>query len=105
MDEKKLEEMYHATMENNRMLKSMRRSAFVGGIVKAIWWVAILIVLPYLAWIYIQPYLENVLNQYQQIQTKTGAVTTQATDLQKQLNSLQGFDITSLYNRLFGGGK
>jgi uncharacterized protein YpmB len=104
MDDKKLEEMYAATMENNRMLKGMRRSAFVGGIVKFVWWIVILIVLPYFTWLYIQPYLENVMSQYQNIQGQAGNVTTQAADLQKQLDALKGFDLQSLYNQFVGGG-
>ncbi len=90
MDEKKLEEMYHMVRENNAMLKSARRSAFIGGIVKAIWWVVILIILPYLTWLYIEPYLNTALSQYQAIQTQGGAVGQQAADLQKQLAELQG---------------
>ena len=101
MDEKRLEEMYKATMENNSMLKSMRRSAFVGGIFKAIWWVFIIIVLPYLTWLYIQPYLDGVLNQYQQVQGTGAQFSAQAADLQKQLG---GFDIQKLFSQFVGGG-
>ena len=93
MDEDKLEALYKATMENNQMLKSMRRSAMIGGIVKAVWWVLVLIVLPYVTWLYIQPYLDTIMKQYQTIQDQGGTLTTQASDLQK------------LYNQYFGGTK
>ena len=89
MDEKKLEEMYQATMENNRMLKSARRSAMVGGVVKAVWWVVILIVIPYLTWIYLQPYLDTIMGQYQAVQEKSTTLSTQAQDLQKQIGGFQ----------------
>ncbi len=90
MDEKKLEEMYQMVRDNNHMLKSARRSAFIGGIVKAIWWVVILIVLPYLTWLYIEPYLNTALAQYQAVQQQGGNIQNQAAELQKQLNELQG---------------
>jgi hypothetical protein len=90
MDEKKLEEMYQMVRENNGMLKSARRAAFVGGIVKAVWWVLILIILPYLTWLYIEPYLNNVMAQYQTMQAQGGAVTQQVGDIQKQFVDLNG---------------
>ena len=77
MDEKKLEEMYELVRENNGMLKSARRSAFVGGIVKAVWWVVILIVLPYFTWLYIQPYLETITGQYQTIENQSSDFSAQ----------------------------
>ena len=106
MDDKKLEEMYKATMENNQMLRSMRRTAFVGGIVKAIWWIFILIVLPYFTWLYIQPYLDNIMSQYQAVQAQSGALSTQAGNLQKQLNGLGGgFDFQKIYEQIVGAAK
>ncbi len=90
MDDKRLEEMYQATMENNRMLKNMRRSAFVGGIVKVIWWVVLLIVLPYLTWLYIQPYLDPIMSQYETVQVQGEEYSA---DMQK---------LKDLYNQYFG---
>jgi len=90
MDDKKLEEMYQMVKENNSMLRSARRSAFIGGIFKIIWWALILVILPYLTWLYIQPYLENVMSQYQNIQGQGAALQNQAGDLQKQIDSLGG---------------
>lgn len=90
MDDKKLEEMYQMVRENNSMLKGARRSAFIGGIVKVIWWVVILIVLPYLTWLYIEPYLNTALTQYQAAQTQGANIQNQAAELQRQLDELQG---------------
>ncbi len=84
MDEKKLEEMYQMVRENNGMLKSARRSAFVGGIVKAAWWIAVLVVIPYFTWLYLQPYLDTIMGQYEAIQNQSGMISTQAQDLQNQ---------------------
>lgn len=89
MDEKKLEEMYRLVHENNAMLKSARRSAFIGGIVKAVWWVVVLIILPYFTWLYIQPYLDTAVRQYDALQARGGAVTAQAEDVQRQLEGLR----------------
>lgn len=90
MDDKKLEEMYQMVRENNHMLKSARRSAFVGGIVKTVWWVVILLVLPYLTWLYIEPYVNTAMAQYQAVQQQGAGVQSQAAELQKQLGDLQG---------------
>lgn len=90
MDEKKLEEMYDMVRENNSMLKSARRSAFIGGLVKTAWWVLILFVLPYVTWLYIAPYLNTVVAQYDALQKRGGQVQAQAADVQKQLNDLRG---------------
>ena len=100
MDDKKLEEMYQTTMENNKMLKSMRRSAFIGGIMKAIWWVVILIVLPYLSWIYLQPYLDNIMQQYQNIQGTTQQYSNDANQLKAAFTG--GIDWGALYQQYFG---
>ncbi|MEK7530442.1 MAG: hypothetical protein AAB573_01105 [Patescibacteria group bacterium] len=77
MDEKKLEEMYEMTKSNNSMLKSMRRTAFVGGIIKFVFYIVILIVLPYYTWLYLQPYLDTVMQQYQQMQGTSDAFKAQ----------------------------
>ncbi|MEN9390602.1 MAG: hypothetical protein RLZZ283_702 [Candidatus Parcubacteria bacterium] len=92
MEERKLEEMYEMVKSNHSMLKSMRRTAFVGGIVKFVFYIVILFVLPYYTWLYIQPYLENVLEQYQQVQGATTGAQVQIGDLQKQIESFGGMD-------------
>ncbi len=58
------------TEENNEMLHSMRRRAFWGGVLKFIWWVAILFVLPALAYyLYLAPYVTEALNTYGKFQS------------------------------------
>ena len=92
MDEQKLSEMYEFTKENNHMLKAMRRDAFVGGIVKFIVWVALFIVLPYIAWLFIQPYLQGALDTYQNVQKTTSAVSnTTSVNLSKLDELLKKF--------------
>ena len=92
MDEQKLTEMYEFTKENNHMLKAMRRDAFIGGIVKFVVWVVLFIVLPYIAWLFIQPYLQGVLDTYQNVQKTTSAVSnTTSVNLSKLDELLKKF--------------
>lgn len=103
MDDKKLEEMYELVRENNSMLRSARRAAFVGGIFKFAFWIFVLVVLPYLAWLYLQPYLETIMLQYQQLQNQSGAISAQAQSLQEQLNSFPG--LSDIFKQFTGGGE
>lgn len=91
MDEKKLEELFRMVQENNRMLHSARRSAFIGGIFKFVFWVLILVVLPYIAWLYLEPYFNTIMAQYQTLQSQSGALSSQASALQEQLNQFGSF--------------
>lgn len=90
MDEKRLEEMYQMVRENNAMLRSARRSAFIGGFFKILWWVAILVVLPYVTWLYLEPYLSTVAAQYQAIEQKSDQLSSEASGL---LDLLKQFGI------------
>lgn len=73
------------------MLKSARRSAFIGNVFSFVWWLLILVVIPYVTWLYLQPYLNTILTQYQTIQEQSGLVSAQAQNVQQQLNQLGGF--------------
>ncbi len=79
------DEIYKLVKDNNRMLKAMRRDAFVGGIFKFIWWGLILVVLPYFTWLYIQPYLQGALNTYQGVQQKADSVNASVSGFQDLL--------------------
>jgi len=88
--------MYEFTKENNHMLKAMRRDAFIGGIIKFIVWVVLFIVLPYIAWLFIQPYLQGVLDTYQNVQKTTSAVSNTTSVNLSKLDELL---------KKFGGGQ
>ncbi|HEY4473888.1 MAG TPA: hypothetical protein VI957_01870 [Candidatus Paceibacterota bacterium] len=90
MEESKLEEMYQMVQDNNRMLRAMRRSAFIGNIVKVVWWVFILLVLPYVTWLFLQPYLGSALETYQGLQTKGTTASTNLSGLQDLLKQFGG---------------
>lgn len=91
--EDQLKELHALTKENNRMLKDMRRDAMIGGIIHFIWWVILVVVLPYFTWLFLQPYLEGLLNAYQAAQGQSAQVTATLNDLQKASGSV---DISKL---------
>ena len=91
----KEEEIYKLVKENNQMLRQMRRNAMIGGIFKFIWWIVILVVLPYLTYLYLQPYLEQVMNTYQGIQ-QTG-------DTVQSYTSFDYSQIEEAFKKYFGG--
>lgn len=93
MDQLSLEEIYRLVKENNQMLRAMRRDAFVKGVFGIIWWIFLLVVIPYLSWLWIQPYLKSVTDAYTQVQGTSNAVNAKLDglpDLQKLLNQLTG---------------
>jgi hypothetical protein len=95
--EQKLEEVYRLTKENNRMLHSMRRSAFIGGVIKILLYVAFLVVIPY--WLYntyLAPIVESTMEAANQIQGTGAQVQTQFGDLQEALDK---FDLTQYIGR------
>ena len=91
-----IDEVYKLVKENNRILRAMRRDAFVKGILGFIWWVFIIIVLPYLTYLYLKPYLDQAVAAYNQAAGTAHAINT----------SLSGLpDFSKLFEQLFGGGK
>lgn len=90
------EEIYALVKENNRMLKQMRRSAFIGGIFKFVWWVLILFVIPYFLYVtYLAPQLAALSALYQNVENTNNSVQAQ----------LQGLpDFSNLLNQFGGEG-
>ncbi len=72
IDDQKFEELFALTKDNNKILRAMRRSAFIGGIIKFIFWIAFLFVIPYFfyQW-YLAPYVGQALQTYEQAQTQS----------------------------------
>lgn len=79
------EEIYRLVKENNRMLKAMRRDAFVKSIFSFVWWILILVVIPYLSWLWFQPYLQTITDAYAEVQNTSNSVNA-------QLQGLPDFD-------------
>lgn len=83
-EEPSLQEVYRLTKENNRMLKAMRRDAFIGGILKFVWWILILFVIPYVLFvIYLQPYLAQLQSAYEKVNSSADTVSGVANDFSK----------------------
>jgi len=106
MEEKKAlstqEEIYKLAKENNRMLHAMRRDAFVGGIIKFVWWIAILFVIPYILYVvYLQPYLTNIQAAYQNVNAKVEQIDSATKSIENLKNQLNFGDILK---NLGGGG-
>ncbi|PIR85245.1 hypothetical protein COU15_01750 [Candidatus Kaiserbacteria bacterium CG10_big_fil_rev_8_21_14_0_10_45_20] len=76
------DELYKLVKENNQMLKSMRRSAFIGGILKFVFWILLLFVVPYVMYVvYVQPYVERALETAQAFQENVDSVNAQVSGL------------------------
>ena len=54
-----LEDTLEATEENNRLLKAIRRDALIGGIIKFIFWILIVVASFYFSAKLIEPYLSS----------------------------------------------
>lgn len=98
-----LNDVYELAKENNRMLHAMRRDAFVGGIVKFVFWVALFVVLPYIAYtVYLAPYLSSIQSAYNNLNEQAGTLSGAAKDLEEIKNQIP--NIGNLLNQ-FGGGQ
>lgn len=85
MDEREEKEMYRLTRDNNRLLRSMRRSAVIWGFIKVLFYLGVLVVLPlWLYTTYLAPVADDALNVLQQVQGV-------GTNAQNQLSELQNF--------------
>lgn len=96
-------ELFAMVKENNRMLKAMRRDAFIGGLLHIVWLVIIFVVVPYFAWLFIQPYIAPILAAYEQASKQSAEVSVALDELKQLQNS--GF-LEQFKNTLqqFGGG-
>jgi|SRR3990167_10536498 len=89
-DEQKLEEIHRLTKENNRMLHSMRRSAFWGGIIKFVLYTVVIVVIPFWLYMtYLAPMVESMMQTVQQIQGTGAKAQTQFSDFQNLLKQFQ----------------
>lgn len=93
-EDEQLEETYRLAKENNRMLRAMRRNAFIGGIIKLVVWAA-LIGLP--IWFYLEfvhPVLQSSIETINQVQDTSAQVGEQFggfSELLEQVENIPGF--------------
>lgn len=92
-DEELLERTYRISRENNQMLHSMRRSAFLGGIIKLIVWAALL---GFPIWLYIQyvnPLLTSVTSTVNQVQEVGDEIGVQFDGVSSLINELRNLPL------------
>ncbi len=68
-----LEEAVKLSKENNKILHKMRRGQFLGNLFSYVKWILIIIITVW-SWVVLQPYLDNMMNMYQQVQDATKSV-------------------------------
>ncbi|MBU6310558.1 hypothetical protein KGO06_01320 [Patescibacteria group bacterium] len=88
MDERKLEEMYQLVRENNAMLRSQRRSAFIHSVITFVWWVVLLVVVPAVSWLYLEPYLTAAQAQYRAVQETGASLQSEAKNIESQVSGI-----------------
>ena len=97
-----LDEVYKLVKENNKMLRAMRRDAFVGGIFKFIFWIALFFILPYIIYvIYLKPYLSSLEAAYSSFNESANTLSGAAKDLENLQNQIPNFN--DLFKNLQGG--
>lgn len=98
-----LEEVYKLAKENNNMLHAMRRDAFVGGILKFIFWILLFVVLPYIAYVtYLAPYIKSIESAYQNLNEQANTLSGAAQDLEDLKKQIP--NVGDILNQ-FGGGQ
>jgi flagellar biosynthesis/type III secretory pathway M-ring protein FliF/YscJ len=91
--EKLLRQTFELSQQNNRMLHAMRRNALLGGIVKFIFYILILVVAP--LWVY-TTYLQPLVQNLEKTNAQTQAQFTALQDTWKAIESkIPGFSSTS----------
>jgi len=81
-----MEDLYRLTLDTNRMVHKMRRGLIWGRVFQVVWWILILAISGYTYYVYAQPYVNNLIKIYGQVQ----ASTAQAQNYQSQLSSFFG---------------
>ncbi len=99
-DKELLEQTYALAVENNRLLKKMRRGAWFGFFFKLLFW-GIMLGIP--VWLYFtmfQPIMDQALGALEQVQDVTGQVqglpNIPTDQLQKLLEILPNIDISAI---------
>jgi hypothetical protein len=105
IEEDRAKELFEMTKENNRMLKAMRRDAFIGGVIHFVWLILVFVVLPYFAWMWLQPYLDAAMGAYQQANQQSQEMASAIDQIKQAGSSFGGFDFGKLWEQFSGGGK
>jgi hypothetical protein len=88
-----LERTYRISRENNQMLHSMQRSAFIGGLIKLIIWIALLGIPIWLYMQYVNPVLSSVTSKVNQVQEVGNDIGIQFDGVNNLINDLKNLPI------------
>lgn len=88
-DNAMLREMYRLTQDNNRMLHSMRRTAFFGGLLKVIVWIVVLVTPIWFYMTYLAPIADSVQKTVSEAQGTSVEAQAQIKQLQDSLKKVQ----------------
>ncbi len=92
LDRTQVEQILKLTKENNRMLHSMRRNAWLGGIIKLLVWTGFIIIPLWFYMQYLAPMMGSLMQTLDQLQKMQGAgtqVQAQFSDLNATLGKLK----------------
>ncbi|QSH39675.1 hypothetical protein JXR01_01555 [Candidatus Kaiserbacteria bacterium] len=100
--EKKLNEIYKLVRSNNKMLRSMKRNAFLATIFKIVLYAILLGIPVYLYFTIFQPILAEVSNAYTQIQATGAQVQDVGNQIQGVTDSIPLNQLQGLLNNIPG---
>lgn len=92
LDRTELEQLLRLVKDNNRMLRAMRRDAFIGGIFKLLVWAAFIVIPLWFYLTYLAPVVNSAMSAMQQVQQVQGTTlnaTAQFGELTKALDNLK----------------
>jgi hypothetical protein len=92
LDRTELEQLVRLVKDNNRMLRAMRRDAFIGGVFKLFLWAAFIVIPLWFYLTYLAPVVTSAMaamQQVQQVQGTTLNATVQFGELTKSLDKLK----------------
>lgn len=89
MDHESIQETLKLTRDNNRMLHSMRRNAFLGGIFKVVLWAAFIIVPGYFYYLYLAPVMQQMLATMNAAQKGGAQAQVQIQNFQDMIKNLE----------------
>lgn len=84
-----LRKTYELAKDNNKMLRAMRRNAFLGGVFRIIVWAVMVIIPLYIYFVYFQPVITELTNSVSAMKAAGANATEQAGQLGAQFSNLQ----------------
>ncbi len=100
--DKKLDEVYKMTRDNNKMLRSMKRAAFWGTVFKLFIYAVLLGIPVYLYFTIFQPVLDNFVNAYSQMQQAGNQMQQAGTQFQDISKAIPFEQLQALLERIPG---